>query len=126
MDYRYLATTGVLNETGSEPGWRPRPPSSPAVRTAAAGKGPNWRGKPIPRAVCDLVPESLAREDLVFPIGEDGETLKVAAVDYDDVALADKISFVLSRPVRLIAAYREEVEALIREYYGDGIGFGNR
>jgi hypothetical protein len=74
----------------------------------------------VPRVVCDLVPESLAREHRVFAIGEKGETLTVAAVvDDDDIALADKISFILSRPVRLIAATREEVEALIREHFGE-------
>src|SRR5262249_55359372 len=34
-------------------------------------------------------------------------------------ALADKISFILGRPVRLIPASREEVDRLIREYHGD-------
>ena len=36
------------------------------------------------------------------------------------IALSDKISFVLSRPVRLIPASTEEVDALIRDYYGGG------
>ena len=50
----------------------------------------------------------------------------MAAVEYHDVALSDKISFVLARPVRLIAASREEVEALIREYYGEESGSRSR
>ena len=122
MKYRYLETTGVLNEASSDTAWRERSPSARLRAQRAGKKNPVWRGKPIPLAICDLVPESLARENLIFPVGEDGETLTVAAVDHDDVALADKISFVLSRPVRLIAASREEVEALIREYFGDGSG----
>ena len=60
---------------------------------------------------------------MVFPIGEEGdETLKLAAVSSDDVALADKISFVLARPVRLIPASRREVESLIRQYFGADAG----
>ena len=43
----------------------------------------------------------------------------MAAVDFGDVGLSDKISFVLSRPVRLVAASREEVEDLFRAYFGD-------
>src|SRR5947207_1798753 len=112
MDYRYLGTTGVLNEAGPAAGWRERPSSARPLRERAGKKTPYWRGKPVPRAVCELVPESLARENRIFPIGLEGETLKLAAVDHDDIALGDKISFVLGRPVRLIPASREEVEAL--------------
>jgi hypothetical protein len=123
MKYRYLEKTGSLNEAASGGGRRERSSSAgSAARRRAGKKPPAWRGKPVPIAVCDLIPESLARENLIFPIGERGETLRLAAVDSDDVALSDKISFVLSRPVRLIAASREEVEALIREYFGDATG----
>src|SRR5262249_17649160 len=123
MDYRYLGTTGVLNEAEPTPSWQGRPvsPVRPA-RSRDRKKKPIWGGRPVPRAICKLVPESLAREDRVFPIGEDGETLRLAAVNHDDVALADKLSFVVSRPVRLIAASREEVDGLIREYFEDESG----
>ena len=79
-------------------------------------------GESQSRAVCGLVPESLARESLVFPIGEENEVLTLAAVEHDDIALTDKISFVIARPVRLIAASREEVETLISEYHGEESG----
>jgi hypothetical protein len=121
MEYRYLGTTGVLNEAGSGGGWRARPSASPAsLRRRGARKPPNWRGKPVPGAVLGLVPARFAREHSIFPVGDDGETLTVAAVEHDSIALADKISFLLSRQVQLVAASREEVEAIIREYYGDG------
>jgi hypothetical protein len=121
MDYRYLETTGVLNEAGSSRGLREqsgahRLPERGRVRTSPL----IWRGKPIPRDVCGLVPESVARDELVFPIGEEGEALTLAAVHHESIALADKLSFLLSRPVRLTYASREEVEALIRQYFGDG------
>jgi hypothetical protein len=120
MKYRYLETSGSLNEAASGGGWRERFSSAlPPAVPRAAKKPPKWRGKPVPIAVCDLVPESLARECEIFPIGEDGETLRLAAVDYDDVALSDRVAFLLSRPVRLIAAAREEVEALVFEYFGE-------
>jgi Type II secretion system (T2SS), protein E, N-terminal domain len=124
MDYRYLETTGVLNEAGSKPGSRHRhvlTTPRPAGRRGRK-KAPQWRGKQVAIAVCGLVPESLVRENLVFPIGEEGETLRLAAVAYGDVALADKIAFVLARPVRLIPASLDEVELLIREYFGDDSG----
>jgi hypothetical protein len=122
MEYRYLETTGALREAGFEPNRRHRHQSAAKAAMSRAGQGPSWRGKQIPHVVYGLVPESLARENLVFPIGVEGETLKLAAVSHDDVALADKISFVLARPVRLIPASRREVESLIRQYFGADAG----
>jgi hypothetical protein len=122
MEYRYLETTGALREAGFEPSRRHRHQIAARAATGRAGQGPSWRGKQIPHVVYGLVPESLARENLIFPIGVEGETLKLAAVSHDDVALADKISFVLARPVRLIPASRREVESLIRQYFGADAG----
>jgi hypothetical protein len=118
MKYEYLRTTGALNEAGTAPGWRAGPPSAAKTAHSRAGtKTPYWRGKPVPRSACELIPESLARENLIFPVGKEGETLVLAAVDHENIALSDSISFQISRPVRFIAASRQEVEALIREYY---------
>jgi hypothetical protein len=123
MEYRYLGTTGALKEAGPAATWRERPSSARrSPRRQAGKKVPSWRGKPIAKSVCNLVPESLAREHRIFPIGEDGETLRLAAVDYQDIAVSDKLSFVLGRPVRLIPASREEVDNLIQECFGDDTG----
>jgi hypothetical protein len=119
MDYRYLGTTGVLNEASSESGWREgRPPPAVPAR-ARPGSGPlTWRGRPIARAVCELIPEALARQNRVFPIALEGETLIVAAAEPDDIALGDNLSFLLSKQVRLIPASLEEVESLIDGFHG--------
>ncbi len=120
MKYRYLETSGSLNETTSAGDWLERSSSVGVPPRRRAGRRPAmWRGKRVPVAVCELIPESLAREHQIFPIGEDGETLRVAAVDCEDYATSDKITFLLSRPVRLIAASPQEVESLIRAYHGD-------
>jgi hypothetical protein len=62
----------------------------------------------------------MARKNLIFPVGQEGEIIKVAAVQTDSIALSDKISFLLGRPVRMVPASPEEIEAIIREYYGGG------
>jgi MshEN domain len=119
MNYRYLGTTGVLNEAGSRVAlWEGPVGLSPGPRSRPAPKLPQWRGTAIPRAVCALVPESLARGDLVFPISLQGETLTLAAVDHDSIALKDKLSFTLARKVRFVPAPREEILSLINESYG--------
>jgi len=125
MDYRYLGTTGALKEAGPAMAWRERLSSAGRAAQARPGKGkkaPTWRGKPVPKSICNLIPESLARENRVFPLGEDGETLRVAAEDHNDVAVADTISFVVARPVRLIPATSDEVESLIRDWFGEDSG----
>lgn len=97
MDYRYLETTGALNDAGSGTGSRARASSRASSARGRAGKRqPNWRGKPISRAVLGAVPESVARADLIFPVGEEGEILTLAAVDHGNVILADKMSFLLA------------------------------
>src|SRR5262245_47476539 len=71
MDYRYLHATGALNEAGAEP----------AGLALRRGRAASWRGHPVPPEVLDLLPESLAREHRVVPVGGAGETLIVAAVN---------------------------------------------
>jgi hypothetical protein len=123
MKYRYLGTSGVVNETSSSEEWRARQSSAAhQKRGRDRKKSPRWRGNQISLATCGLIPESLARENLVFPVGTDGETLRLAAVNHHDVGLADEISFMIARPVRLVAASREEIQALFREFYGEQSG----
>ncbi len=111
MEYQYIEASGSLS--------RPSSGSSPAVPGApGGGELPIWRGKVVPRQLCEAVPESLARECLVFPIAEEGEKLVLAAVEPDDIGNLDKLTFVLGRPVRLIAASRAGVQALIETYFG--------
>src|SRR4051812_12633828 len=90
MDYRFLQESGALNEA--------RVGSSTMAR--GNDRTVSWRGRRIPAEVPALMPESLARENLVFPIEAEGETVTVAAVDPADVALKDKLSFVIARKVR--------------------------
>jgi hypothetical protein len=112
MRYRYLQTRGALNETGSALAGRPVRSTSNAV----------WRGRQIPAEVLELVPESLARENRAVPISVEGETLTVATVDPDDVALADKLTFVLARKIRLVPASPAEISEFIGHYYGEAGG----
>src|SRR2546421_683735 len=45
-----------------------------------------------PRAVLELVPESVARENLVLPLALDGETLTVAAAHPSDLLASDIVT----------------------------------
>src|SRR4051812_18048052 len=71
-----------------------------------------------PRAVIELVPESVARENQVLPLALDGETLTVAAADPTNLLVAEKLSFILNKKVRLVAAPPAAIRVAINRHYG--------
>src|SRR5262245_44016962 len=102
MDYRYLKARGALNESGlglESPAMRP---SGPVL----------WHGRQIPADVLALLPRSFMQENLAVPVAVEGETITVAVVDPDDIALADRLSFLLAKEVSLIPASRDEIAAI--------------
>jgi hypothetical protein len=109
MDYQFLKNRGALNEMAA--GAR----TQPAPATSSAGPIPSV----IPPQVLELVPESVARENLVIPLAFDGETITFAAANPDDIALADKLRFILAKNVRLISAPREAIIEAINQNYGE-------
>src|SRR5262249_35924645 len=72
----------------------------------------------IPAAVVELIPESVAREHQVMPLEFDGETVTLAAVDPNNIALADKLTFLLNRKIRLVACSSETIRGLLNRHYG--------
>jgi hypothetical protein len=68
-------------------------------------------------SIIEAVPESVARENLVCPLGEFGGRLTLAAADPDDISTADKLRFILNRDVALVGAPREAVLKAINEHY---------
>ncbi len=112
MRYRYLQNRGALNEAGS----------SGVGASARPGEVASWRGRRIPAEVLGLLPESLVRRELIVPISAEGEVVTIAAVDADDIALADRLSSVLARRVRLIPASRAEIVDLIARGYRGAAG----
>src|SRR5437879_127330 len=71
-----------------------------------------------PRAVLELVPESVARENIVLPVRLDGDTLYVAAADPNDLLVADKLTFILNKKVKLVRYPRAPLQAAINRHYG--------
>src|SRR5262245_59623186 len=80
------------------------------------------RLRSIAREVVELVPESVARENLVIPLSVDGETVTLATPNPNDIALADKLTFILARKIKLVAASPDEVASLIERHYGPARG----
>jgi len=71
----------------------------------------------IPAAVVELVPESLARENLVMPLSSEHGSIKVIMHDLNFETI-DKLRFVLNREIEVALAPKEAIIEAINRYYG--------
>jgi type IV pilus assembly protein PilB len=72
----------------------------------------------IPPSVIELVPESVARENVILPLAEDGAALKIVGSDPLDLDAFDKLRFILNRKVDIALAPRELITEAINRHYG--------
>jgi len=72
----------------------------------------------ISSSLVELVPESVARENIVIPVSEDGGRLNVAVEDPMDFAVVEKLRFILNRDVEMVMAPKEDILNAINRYYG--------
>lgn len=93
MNYEFIAHAGTFQRS-----------APPSVLTA-------------PPALLEMIPESVARENGVFPLTLEGEVFTLAAIHGDDILLADKLSFIVNKRVRLVTMPRETVLHAIDQAY---------
>ncbi len=72
----------------------------------------------IPPSIVELVPESVARENAVFPMDESDGVLKVIVSDPMDLDIFDKLRFILNRKVEIALAPKEMIIEAINKHYG--------
>ncbi|APW62595.1 GspE/PulE family protein [Paludisphaera borealis] len=72
----------------------------------------------IPASVVNLVPESLARENIVMPMSEGNGTIRVIMHDPMGFETIEKLRFVLNREIEVALAPREAIIEAINKYYG--------
>ncbi len=72
----------------------------------------------IPPQMIELVPESVARENVIMPMSEDEGSLRVIVSDPLDLETFDKIRFILNKKVDIALAPREMISEAINRYYG--------
>jgi hypothetical protein len=70
-----------------------------------------------PPAVLELIPESVARENVVLPLKLEGRVLHVAIADPSNLLLRDKLSFILNKDIRFVEYPRAEILRAIRKHY---------
>ena len=76
----------------------------------------------IPPSVIELVPESLARENIVMPLAQGSGTIKVIMHDPLDFETIEKLRFVLNREIEVALAPKEAIVEAINKYYGRSSG----
>jgi type IV pilus assembly protein PilB len=72
----------------------------------------------IPHSVIELVPESLARENIVMPLAQGNGTIKVIMHDPMGFETIEKLRFVLNREIEVALAPKEAIVEAINKYYG--------
>src|SRR6516162_7678645 len=72
----------------------------------------------IPPSVIELVPESLARENIVMPLSQESGTIRVIMHDPLDFETIDKLRFVLNHEIEVSLAPKEAIVEAINKYYG--------
>jgi uncharacterized protein (TIGR02996 family) len=68
--------------------------------------------------IVELVPESVARENVGLPIGVRGRTLVIAVREPLEADVLKKLQFILNRDIELVAADGEQVMEAINRLYG--------
>jgi type IV pilus assembly protein PilB len=71
----------------------------------------------IPEAIIELVPESVARENVILPLVEDEDALKVIVSDPYDIDTVEKLRFILNRRIEIALAPRDKILEAINKYY---------
>ncbi len=72
----------------------------------------------IPKAVVELVPESVARENIVLPLALEGNVLKVLTSDPSNYERIEKLQFILNKDIQPVLADDEQIREGINRNYG--------
>src|SRR5919109_525543 len=72
----------------------------------------------IPASVIELVPESVARENIVLPMAQDNGVLRIIMHDPSDFDTVQKLQFILNKDIQPVLAPREQIIEAINRHYG--------
>jgi type IV pilus assembly protein PilB len=76
----------------------------------------------IPPSVVELVPESVARENIAIPLSESDGKLTIIVSDPMDLDTFEKLRFILNRHIEIALAPREAILEAINRHYGQTVG----
>ena len=99
-------------------GYAPGEKVMKALAKAYRLKFVNLATSEVSEDVIGLLPESVARENTIFPLAESGGTLRIATSDPTDVDAQEKLRFILNREIEMAIAPREQIVEAINRHYG--------
>jgi len=99
-------------------GYAPGEKVMKALAKAYRLKFVNLATSEVSEDVIGLLPESVARENTIFPLAESGGTLRIATSDPTDVDAQEKLCFILNREIEMAIAPREQIVEAINRHYG--------
>ena len=76
------------------------------------------RQERISDEVIELVPESVARENMVLPFSEEDGALRILIADPFDLETVEKLRFILNRKIETALAPKGAITGAINRYYG--------
>lgn len=75
-------------------------------------------GIEIPPGVIELVPESVARENIVLPVAMEDDALVVCLSDPSKFEVIDKLRFILNKDIKVVMGSRAAIQDAINRHYG--------
>jgi type IV pilus assembly protein PilB len=78
----------------------------------------NLESMDIPSSVIALVPESVARENVVLPLEMNDDRIRVAVANALDLEVLDKLRFILNREIDPVVASKDAIQNAINRHYG--------
>src|SRR3954470_1267861 len=72
----------------------------------------------IPAAIIEMVPESVARENVVVPLAQENGVLRIAVADASDFETLQKLQFILNKDIQPVLAPKEQIVEAINSHYG--------
>jgi type IV pilus assembly protein PilB len=72
----------------------------------------------IPPAIIEMVPESVARENVVIPFSHDDGILQIVMSDPSDYETVTKLKFILNKEIQSVLAPKEQIVEAINRHYG--------
>ena len=87
------------------------PPPAPSVKSV------NLSDMNVPPTIIEMVPESVARENVLIPIAVKNGMLQIAMRDPSDYDTILKVQFILARDIEPALAPEEQIVAAINRHY---------
>jgi type IV pilus assembly protein PilB len=72
----------------------------------------------IAPAIIEMVPESVARENVIIPLMEENGMLQIVMSDPSDYETVTKLQFILNKEIQPVLAPKEQIVEAINRHYG--------